>query len=473
LIDADLVSHAVAAATRAGGDAADALQVASHSVEVRVRGEEVEHVTQAREHTLGLRVFVRGARGRRTALVSTSDLAPDALERLAGDAVAIARATAEDPDAGLPADGFAADLPELSLLDPADREAPVEARIAAAREAERAARAVDPRIVNSEGSTASSSFAAVAFASSAGFSGCYEGAQHALFASPVAAENGCMQTDWWMSAARSLAGLDAAESVGRRAAERALAQLGARPVATQDVPVIFEAPAARGVLGNLVACLSGSAVYRRLSFLAGRLGERIASDAVTVIDDGRLAGGLGSRPFDGEGQATRRTVAVERGRLASYLLDVYAARKLGLRSTGNAARAPASAPSVGATNLWLAPGRDSLDELIRSTERGLLVTGLFGQGFNPVTGDFSRGARGFWIERGERTHPVEEVTVAGSLADVLLGVDRVANDLLWLGSLGAPSFRVARMTVAGQQAKRAARPREGSPRGSRAETKAG
>jgi PmbA protein len=449
VIDVELVRLAVDKALEAGADAADALQVASHSVEARVRGEEVEYVKQAREHTLGLRAFVRGARGLRTALVSTSDLAKDALERLAAEAVAIARATAEDPDAGLPNDGFATDLPELALLDPADREAKLEARIAAAREAERAARAVDPRIVNSEGSTASSSFDAVAYASSTGFAGCYEGAHHALSTSPVAAENGAMQTDWWMSASRTLAGLEDAAAIGRRAAERALAQLGARPVPTQEVPVIFEAPAASKVLGNLVACLSGSAVYRRTSFLAGRLGERIGADAVTLVDDGRRVGGLGSRPFDGEGQATRRSVLVERGRLTSWLLDSYAARKLGLRSTGNAARGAASAPGVAPTNLWLEPGRDSLDELVRSTGRGLLVTGLFGQGFNPVTGDFSRGARGFWIERGERAHPVEEVTVAGNLADLLRDVDRVASDLLWLGSLGAPSFRVAHLTVAG------------------------
>jgi PmbA protein len=179
------------------------------------------------------------------------------------------------------------------------------------------------------------------------------------------------------------------------------------------------------------------------------MGETIASDLVNVVDDGRLPGGLGSRPFDAEGLPTRRNLLLERGVLRSWLLDSYAARKLGLRSTGNAARGAASAPGVAPTNLWLEPGRDPLDELVRSTERGLLVTGLFGQGFNPVTGDFSRGARGFWIERGERAHPVEEVTVAGNLADLLRDVDRVASDLLWLGSLGAPSFRVAHLTVAG------------------------
>jgi len=449
LIDADLVRHAVEAAQRAGADAADALQLASDSVEARVRGDEIEYVKQARERALGLRAFVRGARGLATALVSTSDLSRDAIQKLAEDAVALARATAPDPDAGIPSDGFARDWPELELLDARDRAVPLETRLAEAREAEAAARAVDPRIVNSEGTSVGSSFDAVALANSAGFEGRYESAQHYLSSSPVAAEDGAMQTDYWLSLARRRSELAPAASVGRRAAERALAQLGARSVATQQVPVIFEAPAARGVLGSLVGCLSGGAVYRKTSFLAGKLGERIGSDAVTVIDDGRRPSGLGSRPFDAEGQATRRTVAVEKGRLASFLLDVYSARKLGARSTGNASRGASSAPGVSPSNLWLEPGRGTLDELLRDTGRGLLVTGMFGHGFNPVTGDFSRGARGFWIEGGERAYPVEEITVAGNLADLLRDVDRVANDLLWLGSIAAPSFRVARLTVAG------------------------
>jgi PmbA protein len=452
LSDADPVRHAVEAAQQAGADAADAIQLVSDSREARVRGDEIDYVKQAREHALGLRAFVRGARGLATALVSTSDLSHAAIEGLAADAVALARATAQDPDAGLPSEGFARDWPELELLDPRDREVPLEAQLAEAREAEAAARAVDPRIVNSEGTSVGSSFDAVAVANSTGFAGHYEGAHHSLVSSPVAAENGAMQTDYWLTAARRRSALESPASVGRRAAERALAQLGARRVPTQQVPVIFEAPAARSVLGNLVGCLSGGAIYRKTSFLAGKLGERIGSDAITVIDDGRRRGGLGSRPFDAEGQATRRTVLVEKGRLASWLLDVYSARKLGLRSTGNASRGAASAPSVAPTNLWLEPGRASLDELIRDTGRGLLVTGLFGQGFNPVTGDFSRGARGFWIERGERAYPVEEITVAGNLADLLRDVDRVASDLLWLGSLASPSFRVAQLTVAGSSA---------------------
>jgi PmbA protein len=449
LIGLDRVRHAVEAARRAGADAADAIQVASDSVEARVRGDEIDYVKQSREHALGLRAFVRGAKGLATALVSTSDLSHAAIEGLATDAVALARATAQDPDAGLPEGGFASGWPELELFDPADRSVSLETQLAEARAAEAAARAVDPRIVNSEGTSVGASFDAVALACSTGFEGCYESAYHSLVASPVAAENGAMQTDYWLTAARRRRALEPPEAVGRRAAERALAQLGARGVATQQVPVIFEAAAARAVLGNLVACLSGGAVYRKTSFLADKLGEGIASAAVQVVDDGRRRSGLGSRPFDAEGQATRRTVLVEKGRLESFLLDVYSARKLGMRSTGNATRSPASAPGVAPTNLWLEPGAGSLDELIASTPRGLLVTGLFGQGFNPVTGDFSRGARGFWIEGGERAFPVEEVTVAGNLADLLRDVDHVANDLLWLGSLGTPSFRVAQLTVAG------------------------
>jgi PmbA protein len=450
VIDLGPVRHAVAAALRAGADAADALQAVSDSFEARVRGDEVDYVKQARERALGLRTLVKGARGFSTALVSTSDLAPAAIEQLAADAVALARATAADADAGLPSEGFAAAWPDLGLLEPADREVSIEHQLAQARAAERAARAVDPRIVNSEGTSVGASFDAVAFCTSTGFEGGYEGAHHSLACSPVAAANGAMQTDWWMTVARRRGALEAAEAVGRRAAERALAQLGAKSLPTQRVPVIFEAPAARAVLGNLAGCLTGGAVYRKTSFLAGRLGERIGSDAIHVVDDGRLPGGLGSRPFDAEGQPTRRTVAVEHGVLRSFLLDSYAAKKLGLASTGNAARGIGSAPAAAPTNLWLEPGRASLEALLRDTGRGLLVTGLFGQGFNPVTGDFSRGARGFWIEDGVRAFPVEEITVAGNLAELLRDVDAVADDLLWLGSLGAPSFRVAQLTVAGQ-----------------------
>jgi PmbA protein len=326
----------------------------------------------------------------------------------------------------------------------------VEARIEEARRAEAAARALDPRIANSEGSQVESGFRRATYASSAGFAGSYESASHSLFCEPLAREGEAMQRDYWMTAARRLGALEEAGAVGRRAAERALRRLGARPVPTCEVPVIFEPLVARSLLGQLAGCLSGGAVYRDASFLKDRMGERIASELVTVVDDGRLPGGLGSRPFDGEGLPTRRNVLVDAGRLQSWLLDTYSARKLGLRSTGNAARGAAGAPAPAPTNLWLEPGRIGPEEIVRRTERGLLVTELIGMGFNPVTGDYSRGAAGLWIEGGRPVHAVEEITIAGNLGDMLAAVDLVGSDLLWLGAIAAPTLRVARMTVAGR-----------------------
>jgi len=443
------VHTALAAAERAGAAAGDAVLVESDAVEVRVRGEEIDFVKQARERRLGIRVFVGTTGGLRQALTSTSDLSAEAVERLARESVTLATAGAPDPDAGLPADDFACDLPDLQLLDPADRTIPVETHIEEARRAERAARGVDPRVVNSEGSDAGAELRQVAYANSAGFSGAYESAFHSLTAQPVVASDGTMQSDYWFSISRDRAHLDAPEAVGRQAARRALAQLGAHSVPTTEVPVIFDAPTARSLLANLASCVSGYAIYRKSSFLADRMGQTIASPLVQVVDDGRIPSGLGSKPFDGEGLPTRRNVVVAQGRLASWLLDSYSARKLGLASTGNATRSAGSSPSAGPTNLWLEPGSTSLEEMVQDTQRGLLVTGLFGHGFNAVTGDFSRGARGWWIEAGQRVHPVEEITVAGNLGAMLRDIDVVGSELLWLGSIASPPLRVARMTVAG------------------------
>ncbi len=446
----EAVERALDRVKRAGADEADALLAEGDSIETRVRGEEIDFVSQARERTLGIRALVQGSKGFRSAITSTSDLSPDAVDRMAEETVALARATAEDPSAGLPESGFAEDDPDLTLLDPRDRKVAAEDRIADARRAEAAARRVDPRITNSEGSQAGSSFSQVVYGNSRGFLGSYESATHSLYSEPIAKSNGSMQRDYWLTTGRRLADLEDAESVGRRAAERALRRLGARRVPTCEVPVIFDPVTAPSLLGHLIACTSGYAVYREMSFLAERLGESIASEIVTVVDDGRRPGGLGSRPFDGEGLPTRRTTLVERGRLLSWLLDSYSARKLGGASTGNAARGPGSAPTVAPTNLWLEPGSQSLEEIIAATERGLLVTELIGMGFNPVTGDYSRGAAGFWIEGGEVAHPVEEITIAGHLGEMLAGIDAVGSDLLWLGRVAAPTLRIARMKVAGE-----------------------
>jgi PmbA protein len=444
-----IAESALARARTAGAHSCDAVLAEGESLEVRVRGREVDTVSQARERTLGLRVFVERPQGLATAVVSSSDLSDAAIARLAEDSVAIARATAPDPSAGLPSDGFASDAPDLDLFDPRDVEIGVDAFVELARRAEQAAREFDPRIANSEGSSASRELSHVHYASSAGFRGEYRTGSHALFCQPVAAADGAMQTAWWADASRKRSELAAPEDVGRIAARRAVEQLGARSLSTREAPVIFDAPSARDLLGNLVGCLSGYAVYRRGSFLAEKIGERIAPAHVSIVDDGRKRGGLGSKPFDGEGQPTRRTRVIERGVLRSFLLDTYSARKLRLASTGNAARRAGGAPGAAPTNLWLEPGEGDLESLIAATPSGLLVTGMFGHGFNPVTGDFSRGARGFWIERGARAYPVEEITVAGNLGGMLQGIDAIAGDLRFMGSLGAPSLRISRMTIAG------------------------
>ncbi|MEE9608080.1 MAG: TldD/PmbA family protein, partial [Myxococcota bacterium] len=439
----DAVQRALERTRRAGADAADALLIDSDALETRVRGEEIEFVKQARERALGIRALVRGDEGFRSACTSTSDLSPDAVDRMAEQTVALARATAADPAAGLPEGGFAEDVADLGLYHPEDREVTVEARIEDARRAESAAREIDARIDNSEGSEAGSDFARVIYSNSAGFYGEYAAATHTLSSTPIARENGTMQRDYWFSVSRRLGALDDPATVGRRAAERALRRLGARRIPTCEVPVIFDPLTAPSLLRHLAACVSGSAVYREASFLAGRIGDVVASPLVTVIDDGRRPGGLGSKPFDGEGLPTRRNVVLERGRLETYLLDSYSARKLGCRSTANAARSPGSAPSVAPTNLWLEPGTGTLEELIASTPRGLWVTELIGMGFNPVTGDYSRGAVGLWIEGGEVAYPVEEITIAGQLGDMLAAIDAVGSDLLWLGRVASPSLRVA------------------------------
>ena len=434
----------------AAGATGDVLLAESRSHEVRVRGEEIEFVKQARERALGIRALVTSKAGTRTASTSTSDLEDKAVDRMVDETLALARATAPDPTAGLPDGGFAEDLPDLELIVPDDRNVTVEARIEDATRAERAARAADPRILNSEGSEASSDFGEVVYGNTAGFLNGYASASHGLYSQPLAEADGEKQRDYWMTASRRLDDLEDPAAVGRHAAARALRKLGARSVKTCDVPVIFDELNARGLLGQAVGLVSGYAVYRQQSCWADQLGEIVTSDLVNVIDDGRVPAGLGSKPFDGEGLPTRRKQIIERGRLQTWLLDTYSGRKLGMESTGNASRGVGGGPGVGATNLWIEPGQQSLDEIIADTPRGLLVTELMGMGFSPITGDYSRGAAGLWIEDGEIAYPVEEITIAANFKDMMKGIDRVGSELLWLGSTASPALRIDRMTVAGK-----------------------
>ncbi len=446
---AAVVEEALRSATREGADAADVVLVRGRSLEARVRDETVDFVKQAQEQILGIRALVAGKEGMSSAVTSTSDLAPKAVREMVRETVALARATEADPAAGLPDGGFAEEIPDLELVDPADESTSADARIEDARSAEQAARAYDPRITNSEGSQVGTDFSTVFYGNTAGFVGQYDSAAHSLFSEPIAGSGENMQRDYWMTASRTLAGLEPPAQVGRRAAERAIRRLDARRVPTTECPIIFESLQAAGLVRQIAGLVSGYAVYRESSFLGDKLGQQIAAPSVTVIDDGRLPGGLGSKPFDGEGLPTRRNTIVKEGRLETWLLDSYSGRKLGFPSTGNASRGAGSPPGVGSTNLWLEPGSETLDEIIARTDRGLLVTELLGMGFNPVTGDYSRGAAGLWIEDGEIVHAVEEITIAGHFGKMLEQIDAIGSELLWLGSVAAPPLRISSMTIAG------------------------
>lgn len=433
-------------AARQGASAADVFIVEDESFSVQVRMREVETLKSAREKRLGLRLFL----GQRSATTATSDFSAASLFRLVSDTAAMAAATPEDGFGGLPdASAFAAHTPELDLRDANVPALPIPDRIGLAREAEEAALSFDPRIVNSDGSEYGHRDARIVFANSLGFSGEYRASSASLSVTPVAKANGGMQRDGWYSVGRRLDRLEQPGAVGRRAAQRTLRRLGARKIATQEVPVVFDPDTAASILGSLCNAVSGATIYRGTSFLVGRLGEQVAASRLTVVDDGRMPGGLGSRPFDGEGLPTRRTLVVRDGMLTSYLLDTYTGRKLGFASTGNAIRSMGQRPTVGPTNFHIVPGAHSPEDIIRSVDRGLYVTEMIGFGVNLVTGDYSRGAVGLWIEKGEFAYPVEEITIAANLKDMLHELEMIGNDLEWRGPVASPTLKFARMTVAG------------------------
>ncbi|HXU91974.1 MAG TPA: TldD/PmbA family protein [Methylomirabilota bacterium] len=444
-VDTDLLASVLRRAAERGASAADGFLVEDTSFSASVRLGQVDTVTHSREQRLSLRVFA----GRASAAASTSDLSRASLERVVDEATALARITAEDPHAGLPdAATLIEHVPDLGLEDHEAGELTPEQKIETARRAEAAALAVDPRITNSEGAEYFDRRARYAYATSHGFARGYTTSSFGITVSPVAAQNGEMQRDSWYTTARRRRALDDAESVGRTAAARALRRLGARKVKTTEVPIIFDPDTAASLIRAIANAASGPSLYRRASFLLDRLGSRVASTAVNIVDDGLIEAGLGSRPFDGEGLATRRTHVVRDGVLESYLLDTYSGRKLGLASTHHASRDGAGV-SVGTTNLMLMPGSTTPEALIRSVQSGLYVTELIGFGINGVTGDYSRGAVGLWIENGELAYPVEEVTVAGNLLEMFERIDGIANDLVLRDRVAAPTVKIARMVVAG------------------------
>jgi PmbA protein len=429
-----------------GATAADVVLVEGDSLDVGVRLGEIEHIRQARQKHLGLRVFV----GERTAVTSSADFSRESIDRLAADTCALARVIAPDPFAGLPQTSqLAAAVPDLDLYDPEIATVTPEQATEWATAAENAARQADARITNSDGASCGASYGRVSYASSLGFRGGYRTSSISLSAVPVASENGAMQRDYWYSSARKLGQLESPESIGKRAAERTVRRLSARQVKTCEVPVVYDPETAASLLRHLADAVSGYALYKGTSFLAGKLGQRLAPEIVSVVDDGTLVSRLGSKPFDGEGLSTRRTVVVDGGMLASYLFDTYSARKLNSVSTGNAARSVGSAPSVSPTNFVLQPGEQTPAAIIGSVKSGLYVTELIGFGVNLVTGDYSRGAAGLWIEDGELAYPVEEITIAGNLRDIYAGIESVGNDVDARRSIVAPTIKIGCMTVAG------------------------
>jgi PmbA protein len=388
--------------------------------------------------------------GRRTGSSYTSDLSDDGILLMVRQALELARITTEDPHAGLPDHEELGAYPgDLALYHEETEALDTKARIEMARAAEKAALAFDPRITNSEGGSFGSHLGAHAFANSRGFSGAYRSSSCSLSVVPVASGGGAMQRDYWYTAARAPSLLEAPEYVGVAAAQRVLRRLNPRKVETQKVPVVFEPRVARSLIGHIFEAVNGEAVYRGASFLAGKLGERVASDNVTVIDDATLPGLFGACPFDDEGVPSRRTAIIERGVLRSYLLNTYTARKLGLKTTGSASRGIAGNAGVGHGNLYLERGAATVQNVLRAAGKGLFVTELMGFGFNAVTGDYSRGASGLWIENGELAYPVAEVTIAAAFPEMLKSIEMVADDLEFRGSVAAPTLLVREMTVSG------------------------
>jgi len=441
----ELLTDVLARARARGATEADGFLIEEQHFSASVRLGQVDTVKHAREQRLSLRVFA----GKASAAASTSDLSRASLERVVDEATALARVTAEDPHAGLPDPaGLIATVPDLELEEQGGEDLAPEAKIELARRAEAAALQSDPRITNSEGAEYWDRRARYVYATSHGFVGGYATTSYGLSVSPVASANGEMQRDYWYSAARRRGALEDPAAIGRTAARRALRRLGGRKVKTTEVPVVFDPDTAASLVRSIAGAASGPSLYRRASFLVDRLGKQIAAPAVTIVDDGLIPRALGSRPFDGEGLATRSTVLVGEGVLESYLLDSYSARKLGLHSTHHASRDGAGV-GVSTTNLMLKAGVSSPEELIRSVKNGLYVTELIGFGVNGVTGDYSRGAVGLWIDNGELAYPVDEVTVAGNLLAMFAAIEGIGNDLVLRDRTVAPTLLIGRMVVAG------------------------
>jgi len=438
----DLLQDLIARARRAGADAADALFFEGTSLSHGRRLGKTEKLERSEGQDLGLRVFI----GRQQAVVSSSDRSPQALDELVERAVAMARTVPEDPFCGIadPAE-IARDWPSLDMLDPDEPGAAV--LIERARAAEEAALAVEG-VTNSEGAEAGWGRSSIVLAASNGFAGAYSGSSQGVSASVIAGSGTGMERDYDFASAIHAADLRDPVEIGRSAGERAVKRLGAKKMPTCRCPVVFDPRVARSFISHLLGAISGPSIARGTSFLKDRLGDKIFPEAVTIIDDPHRHRGLRSKPFDGEGIANRRRAIIDKGVLTTWLLDLRSSRQLGMKTTGHAARGTASPPSPAATNVWIEPGTLSPEELMADIESGFYVTEMMGMGVSGVTGDYSRGAAGFWIDKGEIAFPVSEMTVAGNLKDIFARLV-AADNLEFKAGADSPTLRIDDLTVAG------------------------
>jgi PmbA protein len=444
----ELATDVVRRATKGGATAAECVIREGDEFSTVVRLGQVETLKESGSRAIGVRVFF----GQRAASTYSSDFSAAGIERMLKSALELAKICSEDPYSGIPEAGaFGSISGDLDLFHEDVYSLPGSERIDYARRAEKAALDADPRIKNSEGGSFDAATGRKILANSHGFVGDYKRSYCSVAAVPIAQDdNGLMQRDYWYSVARSLAKLDSAEQVGQEAARRTLRRLGARKVKTAHVPVVLDPMVASSMIEHIFEGVNGDSVYRGASFLAGKLGEKIAGSNVNVVDDGTIPGGFGTSPFDGEGIPTRRTVVIENGILKSYLLNTYTAKKLSLETTANASRGLAGTPGIGLGNYFLQAGKKAPNEIIAGIKDGLYITEFLGHGANLVTGDYSRGASGMWIVNGELAYPVEEITVAGNLKEMFFNISEIGADLEFRGSVASPTIRMDGLTVGGE-----------------------
>ncbi len=444
----ELAQDIVRRAMAGGATAAECVVREGDEFSTLVRLGQVETLKESGSKAIGVRVF----NGKRAASTYSSDFSREGLDRMLRSALELSKITSEDPFSGIPEPSQLGQLSgDLDLYHSDVYSLPGEERISYARRAEKAALDFDPRIKNSDGGSFDAATGHKVLANSHGFVGEYRRSYCSVAVVPIAqTETGAMQRDYWFSIARSLGKLDSGEEVGKIAAQRTIRRLGARKVKTAKVPIIFDPLVATSILEHIFEGINGDSVYRGASFLAGKLGQKIAGDQVTVIDDGTMPGGFGTTPFDGEGIPTRRTVVIENGVLKSYFLNTYTAKKLGLQTTGNASRGLAGTPGISPGNCFLQPGSKTPQQIIGGIKEGLYVTEFLGHGANLVTGDYSRGASGMWISGGELAYPVEEITVGGNLKELFFNISEIANDLEFRGAVASPTIRIDGLTVGGE-----------------------